>query len=199
MKGRVIMRLNKTTWLGLMLTAVLLAVVPASAQPGWSAGEKGERGGGQEGGWADGERPGREGMQERRLERLTVFLDLNAEQVEQWRAAHEERAEVRQSGRAEIHGLHQQIREMTAASKPDATAIGELVIQAHQLRAAAQEEREEFHAELMAILTPEQQERFEAMQEARPERGRRGRQGRHGRRGPHNGGPGFLGDSPPRG
>lgn len=175
------MRTKTTTWLGLILAVAMLATAPAGAQD-----ERGEWGGA----WAGGDHPRLERMHERRLERLTVVLDLNEQQVEQWEEAHAARLANRGSGRDEIRGLHEQIKEMTSSSKPDPTAIGELVIQAHQKMAAARAEREAFHAELMTILTPEQQERFEAIQEMRPERGRQGHRGRHDRRGgSHHGGP----------
>jgi len=167
---------NKTSiQLGLSLTLALLVAVPITAH-------------GQPNEWRDRAeegRPGIEEFQQRRLERATVFLDLNDQQVEQWQTALEARGETRQGSRADVHALHEQIRDLASASQPDATAIGELVIQAHQLKAEGEAEREAFHAELMSILTPDQQARFEAMQELRPERGSRGRHGRHGRRGRH--------------
>jgi Spy/CpxP family protein refolding chaperone len=124
-----------------------------------------------------------ERLREEHFERLTEFLDLSAQQVEQWRQAREGRAEAIEGGIDETRGLHEQIREMLSADKPDAAAIGGLVIEAHRGMEAARAEREAFHAELMTILTPEQRQRFEIMQELRPERGPRGIRGPRGFRG----------------
>ena len=172
------MRTKTTTWLGLILMVTTLAAAPAAAQ------DEGYRWGGA---WAGGEHPGMERFHEERFERVSAFLDLTDQQLKQWQEVFAARGEAGQGSRDEIRALHEEVRAMASADKPDATAIGELVIEAHRLMAAGEAEREAFHAELMSILTPDQRERFEALQELRPERTPRGGHGLHGLR---HGGPG---------
>jgi len=99
-----------------------------------------------------------------RVEHAIEVLDLSAQQVEEWREAHEARWASRTGGFEDGHDLYERIQELAAAEDPDPTAIGELVIEAHRRREAARAEHDAFQSELMAILTPEQQERFQAMQ-----------------------------------
>jgi len=164
-------------------TAVLLTIVMAmamtvAAAPDERAFRHGFAG--------PGERARMERSEGDRLERLAAFLDLSEQQIEQWKEVHEGRAEALMEDFGGQRDMHQQIREMALADRPDAAAIGELVIEAHRQMAAAQGEREAFHAEVMTILTPDQQDRFEAFQEMRSERGPRSRQGFRGR-GRHSG------------
>jgi len=167
------MRLGKKTmWLSL---AVALSVVVA-------AGAAGPREDGEWGGWGADDHPRMEQFHERRLERMADVLDLSAQQIEQWQEIFASRNVKREAEGSEIHALHEQIRALASADDPDVTAIGERVIEAHRLMEAAQAEREALHAELMSILTPEQKERFEVLQELRPERGEFGHRGRRGRR-----------------
>ena len=141
-------------------TAVLLVMALAIATTVAAApGGKGFR----PGFGAPGEHPRMDRSEGDRLGRLAAFLDLSEGQIEQWKGVHEARAEALKGGFGGQRDMHQQIREMALADKPDAAAIGELVIAAQRQMAAAQAEREAFRAELMTILTPEQQERFEAL------------------------------------
>ena len=56
---------------------------------------------GWDGTWGHGEHPLMERFHERRLERLTGFLDLDAGQVEQWRVAIAAREEAREEAQEE--------------------------------------------------------------------------------------------------
>lgn len=105
-------------------------------------------------------------------ERMMRFLGLSAEQQAQWTVIHDEmRAsleplrEQRQANRAELVGELQ-------ATSPNTFRVGELVIANHNLGLQAKALREETHARIMAMLTPEQQEKFQQMIER--QRGRRG-------------------------
>ena len=113
------------------------------------------------------------------LERLTRLLDLTAQQVEELELLHEGRESMFGADHDAIRTLFEQVDELVGADRPDAAAIGKLVIEIHQRRDAAEAAREEPHAEMSAILTPEQQERFELLQEMRPERGLRGPRRHH--------------------
>jgi len=161
------MRMNKTLLMGLMAV-----VVAAVAAPAIGADDKGE----------PEERRQRRGEhhQAMRMEHVIEVLDLNAQQEEEWTEAHEARQATRSPDSQDGRELQERIHELAAADSPDATAIGELVIEAHQRREAARAEHEAFQAELMEILTPEQQERFEEMQLRNRSRGPRdGRGPRH--------------------
>jgi Spy/CpxP family protein refolding chaperone len=105
-------------------------------------------------------------------ERMMRFLGLTAEQQAQWTIIHDEMKanleplrEQRQVNRAEIAG------ELKATS-PNTFRVGELVIANHGLGLQAKALREETHARIMAMLTPEQQEKFQQM--IQRQRGRRG-------------------------
>ncbi|MDH3402932.1 MAG: periplasmic heavy metal sensor [Acidobacteriota bacterium] len=102
-----------------------------------------------------------------RFERVAAFLDLSEQQVDQWQTLHAGRVEAMQARHEELEALHERIRELAEAADPDAAAVGELVIEAHRKMAAARAEGEALHAEALALLTPEQRERFEAMQHLR--------------------------------
>jgi Spy/CpxP family protein refolding chaperone len=105
-------------------------------------------------------------------ERMMRFLGLSAEQQAQWTIIHDEMKanleplrEQRQVNRSEIAGELQ-------ATNPNAFRIGELVIANHGLGLQAKAFREQTHARIMAMLTPEQQEKFQQM--IQRQRGRRG-------------------------
>ncbi len=167
------MRKTATLWLGPALALGIVAGAAAGAQDRWE-------GRGFLHGHGDMER-----LHGDRLERITVFLDLSDQQVEEWRALHETRMAAFEAHREEMEVLHERIGELAEAERPDVAAVGELVIEAHRKRSAHQQERDAVHAEVLSILTPEQQERFEAMQSLhdRSDRGPKGRDRRPGRPG----------------
>ncbi len=119
-----------------------------------------------------GEHPGVERFQAERMERVAGFLELTDQQKEEWLALHEELSAGASAHRDEMRGLHERIRGLAEAEKPDAAAVGELVIEAHRKMTAHRAEGEAVHAQVLSILTPEQQERFEAMRSLRGDRQR---------------------------
>jgi len=153
--------------------ALAIATLAAAAP------DQGYRGAGEwRRGWEPGDHPRmEEGFRERHLERMAGFLDLSPQQMEQWRQAIDSRAASREAEHESMQSLHQRIRELASADSPDAQAVGELVIEAHRRMETLEAEREAFHAELKSFLTPEQQDRFEALQELRPDRGPGGHHG----------------------
>ena len=105
-------------------------------------------------------------------DRMMRFLGLSEQQTAQWAVIHEEMQaslepirEQRQANRTEL------VTELQAAT-PNTFRVGELVIANHGLGLQAKALREETHARIMAMLTPEQQEKFQQMIER--QRGRRG-------------------------
>lgn len=120
---------------------------------------------------------------EERFDRLADYLELSEAQRAEGEALRDrvfadarERIERAEAG-------FETIREMAAAEDPDPTAIGELVLRMHRDREAMREAHDAWRAELVALLTPEQVERFEAWEAARPWGDHRF--GPH--RGPHHG------------
>ena len=122
---------------------------------------------------------------EHRFERLAEYLELTEAQRAEAEALHDrwlgDAREVHETTQASFAKIH----EMAAAENPDATAIGELVIQMHRDHQAMRQAHEAWRAELVELLTPEQVEKLEAWEAARPEGMGFGRHGRHG--GPHGG------------
>ena len=105
-------------------------------------------------------------------ERMMRFLGLSAEQQAQWTVIHDEMKaslepirEQRQANRAEL------ATELQSTS-PNTLRVGELVIANRNLGLQAKALRDETHVKIMAMLTPEQQEKFQQMIER--QRGRRG-------------------------
>ncbi len=92
---------------------------------------------------------------------------------EQWLGDIHERFEANAASFEKIH-------EMAAAENPDATAIGELVIEMHREREAMKAAHEGYRAELVKLLTPEQAEKLEAWEAARPHGEGFGPHRRHG-------------------
>lgn len=112
--------------------------------------------------------PAAERFLEHRFERLAEYLELSEAQRaeaealrEQWFGDARERHEA-------MAASFEKVREMAAAENPDATAIGELVIQMHREREAMKAAHEGYRAELTKLLTPEQAEKLEAWEAARP-------------------------------
>jgi Spy/CpxP family protein refolding chaperone len=105
--------------------------------------------------------PGGTGM----VETLAERLDLNEEQrsslktfVEQ---LHNEVAPLREQTRT----LHEEIQKELDSSSPNATAIGERVIAAHQIRERMKASHEAFKEKLGTILDEEQRKQLEEMHE----------------------------------
>lgn len=98
--------------------------------------------------------------------------------------------------RPQMQALHQQIRDnhekvqaALEAGNADAAAVGQLVIQGHALMKQAKTQRDQTSQAVRALLTPEQQTKFDALQSLREEGRGFGRRGM--------GGPGFGHGAPP--
>ena len=170
--GRRTTRITMTT----MAIALLLAASATAQRPGAAGARQGsERGLG-----GPGHDPGR----------LIEFLELDEAQAEQWRAAHERNREQVQPLFEEMRRLHQELDDALESDAPDATFVGQLVLERHDLRRQVEGQREVFEAELAQILNQEQLARWEAFKEARRERRPRRSQGGLGSGGS---GPGFPG------
>ena len=120
--------------------------------------------------------------------RVVRALELTEQQVDAARSIAEDlRADLAplfEEGEA----LHAELRDLLADTEPDPRAVGETVIAIHEHRDRTRAVKEAARAEFEALLTPEQLERWDALQELRGP-GRRGMH-RHGRRGGRGPGPG---------
>jgi Spy/CpxP family protein refolding chaperone len=77
---------------------------------------------------------------------------------------------------------HEQLRQALEGPNPEPAAVGELAIEGHRLMAQVRALRDDADKQLRALLTPEQQVKFDAMKALRSEEDRRG--------------PGRMGDGP---
>lgn len=180
----------KTSWKAILGGAAIvgLVAVPVLAQgPG---GGRGRGGGGARG-------PGDDGPGGFRLERMARALDLSDEQKAQVET-------LSQRHRSEVEPLLEQSRQLRQdvqaaleSGTPDATAIGQKVIAAHQTMEKVRASRDDFEEHFEALLTAEQRQTLTTLKQAR-ERVRGDRKGHRGPRGGF-GGPGFDGggDPPP--
>jgi len=124
---------------------------------------------------------GREGWQERRGARLAEYLGLDAQQKAALMQLQQQHREETKPLWQEGQDLRRRLREATEAEKPDPLAVGEatLALKVHHERMKAG--RAAFEQRIVALLTPEQKQRYEAFKAARQfDRGRRDRGGRFG-------------------
>jgi Spy/CpxP family protein refolding chaperone len=110
---------------------------------------------------------GRWGMQKARGQRLAEYLGLDAQQKEAIRKLRQQQRDDMKPLLEEGRDLRSKLREATDAEKPDALAVGEatLALKAHREKMKAQ--REAFEQRLIAILTPEQKQKYEALKAVR--------------------------------
>jgi len=102
------------------------------------------------------------------LLRLREQLGLTPEQVariqERLRAHRNEVFPLQQELRAKTHEL----RNALDAPQPDATTIGQLLLERRALQRQLQEKRQKLRADLEAMLTPEQKQRLAEWRQTRP-------------------------------
>ena len=103
------------------------------------------------------------------VDRLASYLSLTEAQKTQVEQLREKTRESIEPLFAEHRQLREQVRSLLD-SNADATAVGKAVIAAHQHGEKIRAAHEQHEAELEALLTPEQRERWSALKEARKER-----------------------------
>ena len=64
-----------------------------------------------------------------------------------------------------------ELKELLKSGSPDPAAVGKLVIQEHKLREQGKAQREQSKQALRALLTPEQQAKFDVLQSMKRGRG----------------------------
>jgi Spy/CpxP family protein refolding chaperone len=141
-------RTSQAAWAA--ATAVLLGATVASAQP-----------------------PGREGARARRpgMQAAADYLGLTDQQKAAFEQLREKQRPQMQALREQMRDNGKALREALEGESPDPTRVGELVIAGHQLRAKGRALRDEADKQLRAVLTPDQQVKFDAMKALRAERG----------------------------
>ena len=136
---------------------------------------------------------------ERAREAMVDFLGLTEAQQESWKSLREEARKTFEPLMQEQRRLHQELRAALESGSPDATAVGNLMISLHKQRQEMQSLHKSFEERRLAVLTPEQQTKLEAFQEARkmgPGQHKRGSRP-FGPGDPADMGPGFGPEPPP--
>ncbi|MEZ5333417.1 MAG: Spy/CpxP family protein refolding chaperone [Thermoanaerobaculia bacterium] len=121
---------------------------------------------------------------EERFDRLADYLELTESQRVEAEALRDRWLGDARQRIESAAGSFETIHEMALAENPDANAIGEMVIRMVRDREAAREAHDGYRAELLALLTPEQAQRFEAWEAARPWADHPGPGRHHGPHGP---------------
>jgi Spy/CpxP family protein refolding chaperone len=111
--------------------------------------------------------PAKGGRGARRLDGPAQYLGLTDQQKEAFRQIHDQQ-------RPQMEALHQQMRDNNErfrkaleSSNPDAVTVGELAIEGQKLREKGQALRDEADKQIRALLTPDQQVKFDAMKALR--------------------------------
>jgi Spy/CpxP family protein refolding chaperone len=133
-----------------------------------------------------------------REEGMTRELGLSQEQQDKVREIMDEQRSQRDQLHDKIAANRDALHELLESGSADATAVGELVLKGRRLHEESRALRDAEQKAIRAILTPEQQKKFDKFQS--PRRGPGGRPGR-GPEGwpapPPGGGPGSKGQRPP--
>jgi Spy/CpxP family protein refolding chaperone len=100
---------------------------------------------------------------------MARFLGLSDEQREQVRKLMEGRRAEHEALREKLDKNREELAGALESANPDPTAVGELAIEGHRLREQGRALREAQHKAVRALLTPEQQAKFDAMRALRDE------------------------------
>lgn len=186
--------MKKTILFGLLIIGLLLAGTHVF---GWSGGP------GMRGGQDCSERVNDEGRRQRQevqQQKMAVILDLNEEQQQQLQTLREQHQQQQQALRTEMQTSRNQLREVARANDADETSIRAAVQEQAELKTRMMVEGAKHRQQIAAVLTPEQQQKFEQLRELKGDHsyGKRGqnrncnagdctpgeRSGRHSGQGP---------------
>ena len=118
----------------------------------------------------------------RRFETVAQFLDLDADQADQWLQTISDQQARAALRRDEIRELRNHFEEQAILEDPDLERLGQISLEIYNALQSSRLERDQIRTDLQSILTPEQQDRFKALEAAREFSGPQSR--RHGRRPP---------------
>lgn len=119
---------------------------------------------------------------------LARYLGLTPDQEEQLKTLREGQKPQLEALGNELRENHRQLQEALDVTNPDPAAVGAIAIQGHALQLQMRKLRDEHDKAVRALLTKEQQVKFDALQALRREHGPIGPMG------PIGGGP--LGPGP---
>jgi len=106
-----------------------------------------------------------------RAEGMTRYLGLSDAQKEQVHQLMQGRRAEHEALREQIQANSEQLRKALEVANPDPAAVGELAIEGHRLREQGLALREAQDKAVRAMLTPDQQAKFDAMKALRDEAG----------------------------
>jgi Domain of Unknown Function (DUF1520). len=131
-------------WILIFAVVTLLCAAVASAQPG----------------------PGMHPMRAGRAAALAEYLQLTPEQITAAKQLHSDEAAAIKPLIQNAQDLRKQLGEAMKATSPDAAAIGKLTLALHSARDQVRTTHEASKAKFVALLTPEQKAKFDAMEAA---------------------------------
>jgi Spy/CpxP family protein refolding chaperone len=108
------------------------------------------------------------------LERMTNMLGLNEDQKAGFEKALAEQRSQTDALQAQLRDSRQKLDEALKAEKPEPATVGALVIEQHRLMQKGQATQEQANQAMRALLTAEQQAKFDSMRRFGPG-GRMGR------------------------
>jgi len=111
-----------------------------------------------------------------RHDRISRALDLNEAQQEKIREIREEQRPQREALHEKMSANREALHQLLESGTADANAVGELVLEGRKLHEEGKALFEAEQKKVRAILNPDQQKRFDAMQERMKEH-RRGPEG----------------------
>lgn len=155
--------MKRTILFSLIIVGLLLAGTHAF---GWSGGP-GMRGGqdcNQRGTQrvSDEERQQRQEMQH---QKMAVILDLNDSQQQQLQTLREQRQQQQQALRTEMQASRDQLREVARANDADEAKISAAAQKHAELKTRMMVDGAKYRQQIAAVLTPEQQQKFEQLRE----------------------------------
>ena len=108
--------------------------------------------------------PGMMGGEDRHLEWLADELELTAAQQDAAKALHKGVRDEVEAIFDQQRDIHEAIGDTLDAPNPDPTALGQKMIEAHALHAKMEAIHDKLRSEFKALLTPEQQKKFDEIQ-----------------------------------
>jgi Spy/CpxP family protein refolding chaperone len=96
---------------------------------------------------------------------MIEFLDLTEEQTAAWESFQQNLHAEMQVFKDEMRGIREDIRAELDSDSPDATALGELMIASHAIGLELREMRQSAGDEFASLLTDDQREKFETVNE----------------------------------
>ena len=126
---------------------------------------------------------------------LTRMLELNEAQQEKLREILDQQRPQREALHERMSANREALHQLLESGSADANAVGELVLEGRRLRDEGKALFDVEQKSIRAILTADQQKKFDAMQERMRERGPRGGPEGFGPAGPAPGGFGGPGGS----